>query len=134
MHRILWFDEQVRFGKYPNSNHLAARFEISVRQACRDIEYLTDSLLAPLVYNPKRRGYQYEDRTYSLPALMLTSSDIEMIQGIIRHLEQTAALFGASSFSEKAVGLLHRIISNSSYDANEINHTSDTLADNAKTP
>jgi hypothetical protein len=59
MHRILWFDEQVRFGKYPNSSHLAERFEISVRQACRDIEYLTDSLRAPLVYNPKRRGYQY---------------------------------------------------------------------------
>jgi predicted DNA-binding transcriptional regulator YafY len=116
MHRILWFDEQVRFGKYPNSSHLAEHFEISVRQACRDIEYLTNSLRAPLVYNPKRRGYQYEDRTYVLPALMLTASDIQVIQDIIRHLEQTAALFGATSFSEKAVGLLQNIISHSSYE------------------
>lgn len=82
MHRILWFDEQVRYGKYPNSGHLSEHFEISVRQACRDIEYLTDTLCAPLVYNPKRRGYHYEDKTYVLPALILTASDIQMIQAI----------------------------------------------------
>jgi predicted DNA-binding transcriptional regulator YafY len=116
MHRILWFDEQVRYGKYPNSSHLAEQFEISVRQACRDIEYLTDSLRAPLVYNPKRRGYQYEDRTYALPALMLTASDIQMIRDIISHLEHTAGLFGATAFSDKAVGLLQSIISYTSFD------------------
>lgn len=116
MHRILWFDEQVRYGKYPNSGHLAERFEISVRQACRDIEYMTDSLRAPLTYNAKRRGYQYADRTYALPALMLTASDIQMIRDIISHLEHTASLFGASAFSERAVGLLQQIISQSSMD------------------
>jgi len=116
MHRILWFDEQVRFGKYPNSGHLSEHFEISVRQACRDIEYLTNTLCAPLIYNPKRWGYQYEDKTYALPALILTASDIQMIQAIISHLEQTATLFGATAFSEKAVGLLQNIISHSSYE------------------
>ncbi|RAV19275.1 hypothetical protein [Paenibacillus contaminans] len=116
MHRILWFDEQVRYGKYPNSGHLSEHFEISVRQACRDIEYLTNTLSAPLVYNPKKRGYQYEDKTYVLPALMLTASDIQMIQSIIAHLEQTAAVFGATAFSEKAAGLLRRIISQSTYE------------------
>lgn len=116
MHRILWFDEQVRYGKYPNSNHLSEHFEISIRQACRDIEYLTNTLRAPLVYNPKKRGYQYEDKTYVLPALMLTASDIQMIQAIIAHLEQTAAVFGVTSFSDRAVELLRQIISQSSYE------------------
>jgi len=111
LHRILWFDEQVRYGKYPNSVHLSEQFEISVRQACRDIEYLTHSLGAPLTYNAKRRGYHYEDKTYVLPALMLTASDIDMLRALIEHLEQTAALFGGSGFSDRAVGLLRRLIS-----------------------
>jgi hypothetical protein len=46
----------------------------------------------------------------------------------VDHLEQTAELFGTTSFSEKAVGLLHRIISNSSYKTNEIS------GENAQTP
>jgi predicted DNA-binding transcriptional regulator YafY len=120
MHRILWFDEQVRYGKYPNSNHLSEYFEISVRQACRDIEYLMNTLRAPLVYNPKKRGYQYEDKAYVLPALMLTASDIQMIQAIIAHLEQTAAVFGVTSFSDRAVELLRHIISQTSYEDENI--------------
>jgi predicted DNA-binding transcriptional regulator YafY len=116
LHRILWFDEQVRYGKYPNSSHLSERFEISVRQACRDIEYITNTLGAPLAYNAKHRGYHYEDKTYVLPALMLSASDIETIRALIVHLEQTAAVFGTSSFSDRAVELLRQIMSQLSSD------------------
>ncbi|MCC2683291.1 MAG: transcriptional regulator [Paenibacillaceae bacterium] len=120
MHRILWFDEQVRYGKYPNSGHLAERFEISVRHACRDIEYMMNSLGAPLVYHAKHRGYRYEDQTFILPALMLTGSDIEIIRQLIRHFHEVegAARDNAQdgSFSEKAVGLLKKIISHVTYE------------------
>lgn len=64
MHRIQWFDQQIRAGNYPNSNHLAERFEISKRQAQRDIEYLEVSLHAPLLYIAKHRGYCYADNGY----------------------------------------------------------------------
>lgn len=100
----------IRYGKYPNSGHLSERFEISVRQACRDIEYLTNTLGAPLVYSAKRRGYHYEDRTYVLPALLLTADDVRTMQELIVHLEQTAAVFGVSRFSDGAIGVLRRII------------------------
>ncbi|MCU6794260.1 hypothetical protein OB236_19315 [Paenibacillus sp. WQ 127069] len=116
MHRILWFDEQVRYGKYPNSGHLSERFEISVRQACRDIEYLTNTLGAPLSYSAKRRGYRYEDQTYVLPALLLTAEDVRMIKDLIIHLEQTAAVFGVTRFLEGSIALLQRIITQLSYD------------------
>lgn len=119
MHRILWFDEQVRYGKYPNSGHLSERFEISIRQACRDIEYLTNTLGAPLAYHAKKRGYHYENQTYVLPALMLTAVDIQLMRDLIVHLEQTAAVFGVSRFSDGAVELLRRIISQLSYEEEE---------------
>jgi predicted DNA-binding transcriptional regulator YafY len=124
MHRILWFDEQVRYGKYPNSGHLAERFEISVRHACRDIEYMMNSLGAPLVYHAKHRGYRYEDQTFILPALMLTGSDIVIIRQLIRHFhvpgegEEGEAQVNAQdgSFSKKAIGLLKKIISHVTYE------------------
>ncbi|WDQ32988.1 hypothetical protein PTQ21_01180 [Paenibacillus marchantiae] len=59
MHRIHWFDEQIRSGRFPNSSWLAREFEISRRQAQRDIEYMAISLRAPLVNIAKYRGLQH---------------------------------------------------------------------------
>lgn len=75
MHRIHWFDQQIREGKYPNSRLLAEEFEISTRQAQRDIEYLEISLRAPLTYVAKKRGYCYEDKTFLLPLLYMTEEE-----------------------------------------------------------
>lgn len=49
LHRIQWVDAQIRAGRYPNARALAAAFEISHRQALRDLAYMRDSLGAPLV-------------------------------------------------------------------------------------
>lgn len=75
MHRIYWFDQQVREGKHPNSRLLSQQFEISTRQAQRDIEYMEISLRAPLMYVAKQRGYCYEDNTYLLPLLYMTDEE-----------------------------------------------------------
>jgi predicted DNA-binding transcriptional regulator YafY len=80
MHRIQWFDLQIREGNYPNSGQLADHFEISRRQAQRDIEYLTISLRAPLVYIAKHRGYTYEDKTYVLPQLIMTDDEKRLLK------------------------------------------------------
>ncbi len=79
-HRIQWFDDQVRQGKYPNSTQLAQQFEISKRQAQRDIEYLTFSLRAPLHYVAKHRGYCYEDKMYALPHLYMTDEEKKILK------------------------------------------------------
>ncbi|BBH22864.1 hypothetical protein Back11_42090 [Paenibacillus baekrokdamisoli] len=79
-HRIQWFDDQVRQGKYPNSTQLAQQFEVSKRQAQRDIEYLTFSLRAPLLYVAKRRGYCYEDKMYALPHLYMTEEEKKILK------------------------------------------------------
>ncbi|MFC5650060.1 helix-turn-helix transcriptional regulator [Paenibacillus solisilvae] len=80
MHRIQWFDDQVRQGKYPNSAQLAKQFEISRRQAQRDIEYLTFSLRAPLLYVAQQRGYCYEDKMYALPLLYITDEEKKVLK------------------------------------------------------
>ncbi|MFS0860539.1 helix-turn-helix transcriptional regulator [Paenibacillus taichungensis] len=80
MHRIHWFDEQIRSGRFPNSSWLAREFEISRRQAQRDIEYMAISLRAPLVYIAKYRGYCYEDQTYRLPHLYMTEEEQRVLK------------------------------------------------------
>lgn len=77
MHRIHWFDEQIRSGRFPNSGGLAQQFEISRRQAQRDIEYMMNTLRAPLMYVAKYRGYCYEDQTFRLPHLYMTDEEQE---------------------------------------------------------
>ena len=73
-HRIIWFHNRVIDKHYPNARTLSEYFEISARQAQRDIEYLRDSMNAPLVYCAKKRGYAYEQE-FTLPHYFL--SEIE---------------------------------------------------------
>ena len=72
--RILWFHNRVIGNRYPNARNLSEYFEISARQAQRDIEYLRDSMNAPLVYSAKNRGYFY-DRAYALPQYFLSETE-----------------------------------------------------------
>lgn len=75
VHRIMWLDQEIRQHKYPNCRLLADHFEISLRQANRDLEYLKNTLNAPVRYIAAKRGYIYEDMTFILPNLIITSED-----------------------------------------------------------
>ena len=86
MHRIGWFDRQVRADQYPNSGLLAKEFEISRRQAARDIEYMEMSLRAPLKYVAKYRGYCYEDGTFMLPYMFLPYFIFSVVYYIIMYV------------------------------------------------
>ena len=57
--RIQWFHKKISANCYPNASHLSERFEISHRQAQRDVEFLRRELGAPLGYCPTRKGYYY---------------------------------------------------------------------------
>ncbi|HEY7528867.1 MAG TPA: WYL domain-containing protein [Candidatus Deferrimicrobiaceae bacterium] len=66
MERVLWFDERVRGGSRPGSADLAAQFNVSLRTAQRDIEFLRDRLQAPLRYIAAEKGYAYGDPGFYL--------------------------------------------------------------------
>jgi len=77
--RFVWFDDQVRAGKYPNATTLADRFEISAKTAQRDIDFMRDRLLCPLDYDSSQKGYSYDDETFSLPMVYLSSEEFSSL-------------------------------------------------------
>jgi len=101
LHRIQWIDESIRTGKYPNVQEVADRFEISRRQALRDVEYLRDSLGAPLAYCAKAKGYCYTDTAFAVPSQLLTESQRDLLSCLAAHYEvisridtRTSSTFG----------------------------------------
>ena len=76
---FIWFDTQVRKKSYPNASSLAGQFEISTKTAQRDIDFMRDRLLCPLQYDPSRKGYYYDDETFSLPMVYLSSAELSSL-------------------------------------------------------
>jgi len=71
LERFLWFQNEIKQEKYPNTKTLAEKFEITRKTAQRDIDFMRDRLNAPLVYLPERRGFAYEDNTFELSGFWL---------------------------------------------------------------
>ena len=79
--RIQWLHKKISEMNYPNAKRLAERFNISHRQAQRDVDFLRVKLKAPLAYNYERKGFYYESE-FVLP-ILLTSANNEDYNGII---------------------------------------------------
>jgi len=74
--RYAWFHGQVTADGFPNSARLAEHFEISRKQAQRDVAFMRDRMGAPLLYHSDRRGYTYEDGSYELPPVWLKEEEL----------------------------------------------------------
>jgi predicted DNA-binding transcriptional regulator YafY len=77
--RFIWFDDRVRAKRYPNATTLAEKFEISSKTAQRDIEFMKYRLDCPLEYDAARKGYYYENGTFSLPMIYLSSEELSSL-------------------------------------------------------
>ncbi|MBO5938610.1 MAG: hypothetical protein J6Q82_03830 [Clostridia bacterium] len=74
--RIQWFHKKISANCYPNASHLSERFEISHRQAQRDVEFMRRELGAPLGYCSTRKGYYYTE-PFALPLVLETENDAD---------------------------------------------------------
>lgn len=74
--RFYWFHGRIKAKGYPNAKTLAEHFEISQKQAQRDIEFIRDRLCAPLLFNQCRRGYEYTDGSYELPPVWFNEEEL----------------------------------------------------------
>lgn len=74
--RFVWFDIQARKKRFPNARQLADHFELSRKTAQRSIDFMRDRLLAPLEYDPSKKGYFYLDETFELPHFQATQEEI----------------------------------------------------------
>lgn len=97
--RYLWFDRQIRQGRYPNATSLVRQFEVSEKTARRCIDFMRTMLDAPLVYHPSRKGFAYGDTAFALPALQVSQEEL------------LAILVAKTLLSGSAGGLISRAIS-----------------------
>lgn len=88
LHRVQWLNTQIKNNKYPNINNLISEFEISQRQAYRDIEYMKDSLNVPIKYSKKHKGYYYTDSSFDIPAITLTEKQKNILSFLADQYER----------------------------------------------
>ncbi len=92
--RIQWFHKMVVTGCYPNAHDISVKFDISPRQAQRDLEHMRTSLSAPLTYDASRKGYFYRE-PFVLPAMISTENKADynsVIAGIREFTESSAEI------------------------------------------
>jgi predicted DNA-binding transcriptional regulator YafY len=86
--RLLELDRHIRSGSYPNCITFASEWEVAQKTIQRDIEYLRDSLGAPIEYDREKKGYYYTDTTWFLPSLTLSEGDLFYLMLASKVLEQ----------------------------------------------
>lgn len=74
--RYFWFHNRIKKGYFPNAKTLADYFEISQKQAQRDIEFIKDRLGAPLIYDSSRKGYLYENQSFEMPPIWISENEL----------------------------------------------------------
>ena len=86
--RLVFIDQQISAGSYPNCSRLSEGWEVSAKTIQRDIDYLRDELGAPIEYSPMQRGYYYKEQSWRLPAIQLSEGDLFFISVAENVLEQ----------------------------------------------
>ena len=74
--RLVFIDQKIRAGRYPNCTTLSREWEVSYKTIQRDIDYLKDAHNAPIEYDKPHNGFCYKNPTWFLPAVMLSEGDI----------------------------------------------------------
>lgn len=103
---MIWFHNKVINSGYPNARLLSEYFEISERQAQRDIEYMRDSMNAPLVYCASRRGYRYE-KEFTLPSFFLSENEKNAVRLLAEQCQRIGE-FGYLKYGNRA-NILNKI-------------------------
>lgn len=109
--RYGWFDAAIRKGTYPNASALAREFELSVKTAQRDIDFMRDRLSCPLVYDKSRKGYYYRDGSFNLPLTWLSSEELTALlfaQKVLHDLSGGNAGDEISAILQKITSILQR--------------------------
>jgi predicted DNA-binding transcriptional regulator YafY len=74
--RVYFIDREIASGKFPNTRDLAKGYEKSTASISRDIEFMRDTLNAPIEYDTFHRGYYYSEKYYRVPAAFATAEDM----------------------------------------------------------
>ncbi len=81
--RIRWLHKRIKEGYYPNAQRVSEKFEISHRQAQRDVDHLKNGLGAPIEFDPMHRGYRYT-ADFDIPDSFVGEQPEELSEMVVR--------------------------------------------------
>jgi predicted DNA-binding transcriptional regulator YafY len=76
LERIICIDREIRAGNYPSAASLATVHEVSERTIYLDREFMINRLGAPISTEKEMGGWYYADRTWVLPAIMVSEGEL----------------------------------------------------------
>jgi predicted DNA-binding transcriptional regulator YafY len=88
LRRLVVLDGMIRAGGFPNTRAMSMRLEVHRRTVARDLEFLRDSLGAPLEFSKRQNGYFYRDRDFALPLVNLSEAELVALFLAERLMEQ----------------------------------------------
>ena len=102
--RVLHLHRLMSLQRYPNASRAGKELSVADRTIRRDIEWMKDAFRAPVEYDPQRRGYYYSEPTFTLPASVLSRSQLVGLLMATQALnrELYAPWFGAASSASTA--------------------------------
>lgn len=113
LQRILFIDQEVRKGAWPNASSLGLALEVSARTVQRDIDFMRDRMQAPLEFNRVRNGWCYKNHDYRLSFFELSEGEIVALFLAERLLQQYCGTpYGpmlSNVFAKLAAGLPERV-------------------------
>lgn len=74
--RLGQIDSMVRAEKYPSTKVLSKSCGVSVRTIERDIQFMKETMHAPIYLDAMRGGYAYGDSTFRLPVPLFTEGEL----------------------------------------------------------
>jgi len=74
--RIYFIDQAIASGTYPNTRTLAEAYVTGTATISRDIEFMRESMGAPIEYDFYRKGYYYTEKTFRLPAAFASAEEM----------------------------------------------------------
>jgi hypothetical protein len=76
LRRLLWALQRLRSGKPLRATDLAREFEVAVRTAYRDLDFLRDEWRVPVEYDHHQGTYWLTEPVASLPLLSLSQGEL----------------------------------------------------------
>ncbi|MCM2254232.1 MAG: WYL domain-containing protein [Vicinamibacteria bacterium] len=76
LRRLLWAIEELRASRPLTATALARKFEVSVRTAYRDLDFLRDEWRVPVDFDPRERTYALTGPIGALPTVTLSEGEL----------------------------------------------------------
>ena len=76
LRRLMWALNRLRSGQTLKATDLAAEFEVNVRTAYRDIDFLRDEWRVPLEFDREKNTYYLTEEIIDLPAVTISEGEL----------------------------------------------------------